>query len=334
MTAEAIHVARESGDGAGEHEVRIGDLLIEFTARREGLSDGRGGGEGPERRRSRHPPRRVSGDHGPLGIGQVHADERHRLPRHARAAAPTRFKGIEIGELDDDELARIRNREIGFVFQTFNLLPRADALPQRRAAARSTSGVSPRSGKRGRGRRSRPSASGIARITAQRALGRPAPARRDRPRPGQRARRSSSPTSRPATSIRRPRREIMRAFDEIHSIGNTVVLVTHEEDIAAHAHRVVRLIDGRVAVDEARRPRPAGTPPKSVVLSGVPLRAGPAPGFGLAPCGCDRGSSPGRVPGFPGCSRKGGETSWIGSRCAARASTTSRTSTSDIPRRA
>jgi putative ABC transport system ATP-binding protein len=49
--------------------------------------------------------------------------------------------------------------------------------------------------------------------------------------------------------------EIMRALDEIQALGNTVVLVTHEEDIATHAHRVIRLHDGRVASDEERRPR-------------------------------------------------------------------------------
>ena len=71
--------------------------------------------------------RRVRGDHGAVGLGQVDADEPDRLPRHAEQG-PYLLNGKQVSEMNDNELARIRNEEIGFVFQTFNLLPRATAL--------------------------------------------------------------------------------------------------------------------------------------------------------------------------------------------------------------
>jgi putative ABC transport system ATP-binding protein len=170
-----------------------------------------------------------------------------------------RFKGIEIGELDDDELARIRNREIGFVFQTFNLLPRADAFHNVELPL-IYSGMSPSDRQvrvwkalelvglkdRAHHRPAQLSGGQRQRVAIARALvNEPSLILADEPTGNLDSKTSA---------------EIMRAFDDIHAIGNTVVLVTHEEDIAAHAHRVVRLIDGRVAVDESRRPRPAGTP--------------------------------------------------------------------------
>jgi len=167
-----------------------------------------------------------------------------------------RFKGIEIRELSDDELARIRNREIGFVFQTFNLLPRADAFHNVELPL-IYSGMPPAERKdrvwralelvglkdRAHHRPAQLSGGQRQRVAIARALvNEPSLILADEPTGNLDSKTSA---------------EIMRALDEIHAIGNTVVLVTHEEDIAAHAWRMVRLHDGRVAVDEVRRRNPA-----------------------------------------------------------------------------
>ena len=83
----------------------------------------------------RHREGRVRRHRRPVGLGQVDADERDRLPRHADAPARYRLNGKDVSHMNDDELADIRNREIGFIFQNFQLLPRETALAQRRAAA-------------------------------------------------------------------------------------------------------------------------------------------------------------------------------------------------------
>ena len=103
----------------------------------------------------------------------------------------------QVSQMNDDELARIRNEEIGFVFQTFNLLARATALhnvelPLIYAGVDSKTGV-----------------------------------------------------------------EIMALFERLHAAGNTIVLVTHEADIAAQAHRVITIRDGQVEKDAARHAEPA-----------------------------------------------------------------------------
>ena len=162
-----------------------------------------------------------------------------------------RLKDHEIATLSDDELARIRNQEIGFVFQTFNLLPRADALhnvelplvyagvrhEERRRRAREalelvglTDRVRHRPNELSGGQRQR--------VAIARALvNKPSIILADEPTGN-----LDSTTS----------EEIMRVFEELARQGQTVIMVTHEPDIAAHAKRVVVLRDGLVASDDRR----------------------------------------------------------------------------------
>ena len=166
------------------------------------------------------------------------------------------LNGHRVSELGDDELARIRNKEIGFVFQTFNLLPRATALHNVELplvyAGLGREGA-PGAGQRGAraGRARRPDAA-----PAQRALRRPAAARRHRPRAGQLA---QHPAGRRAD--RQPRQRHQRGDPgavrgSCIADGQTIVLVTHEHDIAEHARRQVHLKDGRVERDFAAPGRP------------------------------------------------------------------------------
>ena len=167
-----------------------------------------------------------------------------------------RLAGEDVGTLDDDALADIRNRRIGFVFQTFNLMPRYTA-PENVALPLVYAGAS-RADREARAREvleqvgladrmdHRPnelSGGQRQRVAVARALvNRPDLLLADEPT-------GNLDTK---TSL-----EIMALFGEIHAAGNTVVLVTHEEDIAAYAHRVVRLRDGVVSADETKAPNPA-----------------------------------------------------------------------------
>jgi putative ABC transport system ATP-binding protein len=162
------------------------------------------------------------------------------------------LNGHEVSQLSDDALARVRNREIGFVFQTFNLLPRATALHNVELPL-------VYAGLRTRERRAR----------AEAALERVGLAERMHHRPnelsgGQRQRvaiaralvnqpsilLADEPTGNldSVTS-----EEIMQVFGELHAAGQTIIMVTHESDIAAHAARVVVLRDGKVESDRLAR---------------------------------------------------------------------------------
>ena len=154
--------------------------------------------------------------------------------------------------MNDDELARIRNEEIGFVFQTFNLLPRATALHNVELPL-VYAGVSGKDAHRARAsRRSRRSSSPPRTATGRTSCpAASASASRSRARSST-TRRSCSPTSRPATSTRRPASKSWALFERLHEAGNTIVLVTHEPDIAAYAHRVIHIRDGQVEKDVSR----------------------------------------------------------------------------------
>ena len=156
----------------------------------------------------------------------------------------------KVSELDDDELARIRNKEIGFVFQTFNLLPRATSLhnvelpliyagvPSKERHRRATEtldkvGLADRMDHKP----SELSGGQRQRVAIARALvNNPSIILADEPTGNLDSTTSS---------------EIMNVFERLHDNGQTVVLITHERDIAAHARRQIHLLDGRVESDFA-----------------------------------------------------------------------------------
>lgn len=158
------------------------------------------------------------------------------------------LNGANVSHMTDDELAEIRNKEIGFVFQTFNLLPRTTAL-ENVALPMVYAGAS----KSERTRRAE-------KVLADVGLADRMDHKPNQLSGGQRQRvavgralvnnpsiiLADEPTGNldSITSL-----EIMNLFDEIHRAGNTVIVVTHEEEVARHAHRVIRLRDGIVESD-------------------------------------------------------------------------------------
>lgn len=158
----------------------------------------------------------------------------------------------DVSKLNDSELAEIRNKEIGFVFQTFNLLPRSTALDnvclpliyagmskQKRIdrakevleSVSLTDRIDHKPNELSGGQRQR--------VAVARALvNKPSIILADEP--------TGNLDSK--TSI-----EIMGLFQKIHEEGNTIIVVTHEEDIASYAHRIIRLIDGQIASDELNK---------------------------------------------------------------------------------
>jgi putative ABC transport system ATP-binding protein len=143
------------------------------------------------------------------------------------------LNGKLVSEMNDNELARIRNQEIGFVFQTFNLLPRASALqnvelPLVYAGVPSSDAWSAR-------RKRSSGGTGAAHVAqAERAVGRPAPACRDRSRLVNKP--SILLADEPTGNLdSKTGTEIMALFARLHEAGNTIVLVTHEADVAAFA---------------------------------------------------------------------------------------------------
>ncbi len=173
------------------------------------------------------------------------------------------LNGREVARMTDDELASIRNQEIGFVFQTFNLLPRTTALHQvelplvysglsrkdrRERAVKSLEAVG--LGDRMHHQPNELSGGQRQRVAIARALiNNPSILLADEPTGNLDSQTGS---------------EIMALFDELNSRGNAIVVVTHEEDIAAHARRIVRLLDGKIRDDgpNERRTRAAAAAAK------------------------------------------------------------------------
>jgi putative ABC transport system ATP-binding protein len=162
------------------------------------------------------------------------------------------LNGHRVSDLNDDELARIRNKEIGFVFQTFNLLARATALhnvelpliyngtPKEERLERAKAALTAVNlGTRMYHKPNELSGGQRQRVAIARALiNRPSIILADEP--------TGNLDSK--TGV-----EIMALFDELHSRGNTIIVVTHEPDIAEYAHRVVHIRDGEIASDEPSR---------------------------------------------------------------------------------
>lgn len=158
------------------------------------------------------------------------------------------FEGEMVQVMDDSQLASIRNRKIGFVFQTFNLLPKATAqhnveIPLVYANIRKSQRIEMASkaldsvglSDRAHHRPNELSGGQRQRVAIARALvNDPSIILADEPT---------------GNLDSKSGHEIMNILDELHNRGNTIILVTHEDDIAQHAHRVIRLFDGKITED-------------------------------------------------------------------------------------
>ena len=159
------------------------------------------------------------------------------------------FEGEKVHIMDDSQLASIRNRKIGFVFQTFNLLPKASALhnveiplvyanikKEKRLEMASNALISVGLEDRMHHRPNELSGGQRQRVAIARALvNEPSIILADEPT---------------GNLDSKSGHEIMKIFDELHRSGNTIILVTHEDDIAKYSNRIVRLLDGKIVSDE------------------------------------------------------------------------------------
>jgi putative ABC transport system ATP-binding protein len=169
--------------------------------------------------------------------------------------------GVDVSTLDEDQLAEIRNRQIGFVFQSFNLIPRTTALANVELPlvyARIEKGE----------RRTRALAALEAVGLAMRADHLPSQLSGGEQ---QRVAVARAIVTEPAIILAdeptgnldsRATREVLEAFERLNAAGRTIVLITHEAEVAAHAERVIRLLDGQIISDDRRTSETDGAGPR------------------------------------------------------------------------
>ena len=164
------------------------------------------------------------------------------------------LNNLNVSDMNDNELAKVRNKEIGFVFQTFNLLARSDVLHNVELPL-IYGGI-------GSGERKRMAKEALMRV----GLGDRMTHKPNELSGGQRQRVAVARAlvTRPSILLAdeptgnldsKTGEEIMGLFEDLHREGNTIILVTHEADIAAHAHRVVRIHDGKIESDQPSKDR-------------------------------------------------------------------------------
>ena len=200
--------------------------------RHQDLRDGRDRGARAARRLVRRGGQRIRRHHGTVGLGQVDDDEPDRLPRRADLGPLPARRRVDVSGPRRRPAGRDPQPEDRLRLPDLQPAPARRRLPERRAAAGLRRHAPRRSADASPKRRSNgsvwPTACGTGRTSSRAASASASPS----PAPWSTTRRSSSPTSRPATSTARTGEEIIDVFDQLHAGGNTIILVTHEDEVA------------------------------------------------------------------------------------------------------